>query len=95
MAQRKNTGRTFKRTNPNEQLTEWQRKLALDIAQAFPHLPLNAAPKADPLAESEAAAITAQYDAMTAADKAREFHKNNDAEALRMQVEQGRAWGLL
>lgn len=34
------------------------------------------------LAESEAAAITAQYDAMTLADKAREFHKSNDQRAI-------------
>lgn len=47
------------------------------------------------LEESEAAAITAQYDAMTLADKAREFHKTNDEAALRFQVEQGRNWGML
>jgi hypothetical protein len=45
------------------------------------------------LAESEAAAILAAYDAMTAADKAREFHRNNDRRAMAAQLQMP-GWAL-
>lgn len=88
--------------------TEFFRRVAVDCAQACPKVPelfplkvarheleeaqLRSTAKA--LEESECSGMTAGPQE-SATEYAQRRARENDAQALRMQVEQGRAWGLL